>query len=320
MKKKSYMTILLLCAMLAVCGCGVQAGSEPEAENPVSSVGETDAGNAAPAGPAEPLSSAGETAPGGAAPDGLSEPVPSAGGTMLLSFERISENVTDAKGNVLARMYMDKPVLSLEPFDSKDGASAIMNAMSGTSDGDAVISRINAYFEEDVKGFFYGSEKSKHFADAEGWHDYFFESVAGMREGYGDEALADSPLFNTVDSAVAYMSDEMLSIKQSTDWMAGGVRNLRYYGSTFDLRTGELLALDRFVNDGKEEFEAKIFSELRERFFIDKDEIHDYEYFLAQLREKDIGEHEFYYDGQNIHLIFNEDIATGMGFILRYPD
>ncbi|MDR2087769.1 MAG: hypothetical protein LBP73_00245 [Clostridiales Family XIII bacterium] len=297
MKKKPCVAILSLCAILTVCGCDARAESEPKTAESAPPAGETTFGDTSSGSPAEPA--------------------PAVGGTILLSFERISENATDAQGNILARMYIDKPVLSLEPFDSQDGTSAAMNALTGKRDDNPVISRINAYFEEDVKGFFYGSEKSKHFA--QGWYDYFFECVERKREASGDEVLANSPFFCTVDSEVAYMTDEMLSIKQSFDWMAGGVRNLNYYGSTFDLRTGELLTLDRFVNDGREDFEAKIFAKLRERFSIGEEEIHDYEYFLAQLREKNIGEHEFYYDGQNIHIIF-DGIFPGMGFVLRYTD
>lgn len=202
-------------------------------------------------------------------------------------------------------------------FGGKIGGFDAGAALSGKSVDNALTSRINAYFEEDIKGFFYGSEQSKHFA--QGWYDYFFDSVARMRESYGDEILAKSPLFCIVDSEVVYMTQDILSIKQSFDWMAGGVHNLHYYGSTFDLNTGELLTLDRFISDSKEDFEAKVFSNMKKNHSIGKDGIHDYESFLKQLREKDIGEHEFYYDGQNIKLVFN-DILTGMGFILQYND
>jgi hypothetical protein len=225
--------------------------------------------------------------------------------SMQLSLERISENITDAQGNILARMYFDKPILSREEFDLREK----------TVD-DIAVSRINAYFEEELRGFFYGSAQSKHFA--RGHYDDFFDSVARMRESLGDKALAKSPPYCTVDSEVAYMTRDILSIKQSFDLMDGGARTLRYYGSTFDLNTGELLTLDRFVGAGREDFEAKVFAQLEKNFSVGIEEIHDYERFLAQLREKDIGEHEFYYDGQNIRLIFNEDIRPGMGFILRY--
>lgn len=266
--------------------------------------------------PVEPVSPAVETTSGMAvsvSPDapavGPVAPAPEVGETMLLSFERISENVTDAQGNITAKMYMDKPVLSLEPFDLQD-------ATVNTSSAAAVISRVNAYFEEEAKGFFRGSEGSKRFAERH--YDDFFDSVAARMGLYGDGTFVAAPLYCTVDSEVAYMTRDILSIKQSLDWMAGGVRDFYYYGSTFDLNTGELLTLDRFVGAGREDFEAKVFAQLEKNFSVGIEEIHDYERFLAQLREKDIGEHEFYYDGQNIRLIFNEDIRPGMGFILRY--
>jgi hypothetical protein len=167
------------------------------------------------------------------------------------------------------------------------------------------------------KAFFYGSGKSKHFA--QGQRALFFEYVERVRESRGDGVLAKQPLYCTVDSEVAFMADGILSIKQSFDRPVDGLRTLHYYGSTFDLRTGELLTFDRFVRDGKEEFKAEVLSKLRESFSLDEDGFYNREHFLKRL-EKDVGEHEFYCDGQGIRLVFNEDIRTAMGFIVRYPD
>jgi hypothetical protein len=296
MKKKLHTTILLLCVMLLVCGCGVQAesGSKPETE--------------------EPMLSVDETIQDSIASDSSAESASAVGGTILLSFERISENVTDAQGNILAQMYIDKPILALEEFD--------LYETSQESDADdAIISRINAYFEEDAKGFFYGSEQSKHFAV--GSYDYFFDTVAERRKYYSDEEiLADTLLHCTVDSKVAHMTRDILSIRQNLDWIAGGVHNLRYYGSTFDLNTGELLTLDRFISDNKETFVEKVLSEMRTAYPYDtpNNDFDDYENFLAQLNENDISEQEFYFDGHGVHLIFNKNVARLGGYIIRYPD
>jgi hypothetical protein len=178
-------------------------------------------------------------------------------------------------------MYFDKPVL--------------------IGDSDA-FTKINAYFETECQGFFFGSEKSKHFK--EGFRDWFYECVYNTRERYGDDVLAKSPLYNKVDSEIVFQSPEILSIKLTQNWMAGGVHNVYYYGANFDLNTGELLYPNHFVHTNISTFNDQVISLLYNHLSVYGIQGFTIRTEIEEKHKNDqFDDYEFYYDGKDIYLI-----------------
>lgn len=229
-----------------------------------------------------------------------------------VTFDRVASYTEDEEGNILAEMYFDKPVLS------------------GNSE---TAQKINAYFDAECTGFFDGSDQSAHFKD--GLYDQFAESVESMRGIYGDDAFIKSPLYSTVKTEIVYMSPDILSVKESQEWMAGGAYSYRCYGATFDLETGALLPADHFIDADIETFNGQVISLLydylseygvlgitdREAFNENWEAgITNRDIFEDEHMRKTFEDYEYYFDGADIWLIFHEYSQMDNSYVIQYID
>ncbi len=137
--------------------------------------------------------------------------------TLEVTVEREDRSIKNADGNVIARMYYDRPVVS------------------GNSEA---AEKINAFFEQEEEDWFAG--KSGRLLYEDDYLDYFMVAFGAMRERYGDEELAEWPCIYTVDARIEYLDNDTLSIFQIANYRLEGT-GWDYFGCTFDLNTGELL-------------------------------------------------------------------------------
>jgi hypothetical protein len=131
-----------------------------------------------------------------------------------IQIERIDESIKSESGEILAYIYYDKPVV----------------------EGVELSEKINTFFENEKDGWFNGANRLTHFL--QDWIQNFKESVSVNRVRYGDDAISKQPFLYTVDSDVAFMDEDYLSIRQIVTFQTAGKRSWYYYGSTFDLHTG----------------------------------------------------------------------------------
>ena len=144
--------------------------------------------------------------------------------TLEVTVEREDRSIKNADGNVIARMYYDRPVVS------------------GNSEA---AEKINAFFEQEEEDWFAGKRGRLLYEDD--YLDYFMDVFEVMREKYGDEELAEWPCVYTVDARIEYLDNDTLSIFQIANYRLGGT-GWDYFGCTFDLNTGELLPVTAIRN------------------------------------------------------------------------
>lgn len=218
------------------------------------------------------------------------------GTTLRLTTEKVSERINNDSGTTLAEMRFDKPVLS------------------GSSDA---AKKINAYFAEECHGFFSGSKTSRHFMFSS--HKQFFMIAASVRTSVGDVALALKPLQNTVTTQVVYSSPDVLSILETAYWYDGGPSFTYYYGSTFDLKTGELLPISHFVKTDLQTLNDRSIALLYNYF---KENPMDGTLIPSQFEQKHhrytFEDYEYYVDGQDVFLIFRELHQYETSYIIKY--
>jgi hypothetical protein len=212
-----------------------------------------------------------------------------------IEYIRIDELVSDEYGNVLAEMFFIKPVLKKNclPFI-----------------------KINNFFNEEVKGFFYGSDNSIYFKESN--REYFFDSVDNMRDKFTDNVLIQVPLHHKVETELTYVNTSILSFKLIADWMAGGVRNTYYYGVNFNMMTGELLTLRDLISVNIECFNKQILTNLNielKDYFEENQE--KKEVIIQKINNSEFEDYMFFIEGENIFIIFNYEVFNSGGYVLE---
>lgn len=211
-----------------------------------------------------------------------------------VSIERIDLSINSNDETVLAIIYYDKPVIS----SSSDSASTI-----------------NAYFDKEYQGWLEGSNRLTQFQD--GRMDFFIRNVKDMREGLGDDVLKKQPLIYTVDTEVAFISQDILSIRQIVFLAAGGPNSWYYFGSTFNLETGELLPFDHVIDVDSDVFRENLVAYLAKNTLA-----FDHNSSLKEIQQiyepNEDHNYEYYYDGEYIYLILNYGIFHNCGCIMKW--
>ena len=194
-------------------------------------------------------------------------------------IEKVDQSVYDEQGRLIAQIYYDKPVIQ--------------------GDSEA-IKKINAYFDNEANAFYnQGTSVTWFSADA---FQQFKDGLELMKERWGNEILAEYPPRYAMDTSVCYMDENIISIVQVRNYMLE--HNSWYcYGSTFDLRTGELIPITKLINIKPEEMKA---------IFLIAGNIIDigvYEVLKDDNYVIDFGGHridmkyEYFYDGESYYLI-----------------
>ena len=194
-------------------------------------------------------------------------------------IEKVDQSVYDEQGRLIAQIYYDKPVIQ--------------------GDSEAV-KKINAYFDNEANAF-YDQGTSVTWFSKDAFHQ-FKDGLELMKERWGNEILAEYPPRYAMDTSVCYMDENIISIVQVRNYMLEH-NSWHCYGSTFDLRTGELIPITKLISIKPEEMKA---------IFLITGNIIDigvYEVLKDDNYVIDFGGHridmkyEYFYDGESYYLI-----------------
>ena len=111
------------------------------------------------------------------------------------------------------------------------------------------------------------------------------------------------------EAKVTKNSEGQFSVKVSSDWFMGGVHNNGYEGFNFDSRTGEQLKLGDFFQMSQYEAETYIITYIN-KYIEEHPNLSwwDWQTRLSNLEKCNLLESEFYIDGDNLVLCFEEYI------------
>lgn len=194
-------------------------------------------------------------------------------------IEKVDQSVYDEQGRLIAQIYYDKPVIQ--------------------GDSEAV-KKINAYFDNEANAF-YDQGTSVTWFSKDAFHQ-FKDGLELMKERWGNEMMAEYPTRYAMDTSVCYMDENIISIVQVRNYMLEH-NSWHCYGSTFDLRTGELIPITKLISIKPEEMKA---------IFLITGNIIDigvYEVLKDDNYVIDFGGHridmkyEYFYDGESYYLI-----------------
>lgn len=225
--------------------------------------------------------------------------------TSEVTIEKMDYSVKNDNGNVLAEVYYEKPVI----YDNTNASSII-----------------NQYFENKYSDWLNDEQMKR-----------FLETVEGWKVS-NEEDLIISPFFHKTNTDITYLSSDIISILQTTHWMAGGVYDCYRYGYTFNLNTGELLPFTYFYDVSADDFRNNLYNfiqskrelggnngestsgtnEIHQNFlkkYYAPNSAHNFKY-ESDEKVYDIS-YEYYYDGKNINLILN-NIAVHSSIIVRW--
>ena len=209
-------------------------------------------------------------------------------------IEKVDQSVYDEQGRLIAQIYYDKPVIQ--------------------GDSEAV-KKINAYFDNEANAFYnQGTSVTWFSADA---FQQFKDGLELMKERWGNEMMAEYPTRYAMDTSVCYMDENIISIVQVRNYMLEH-NSWHCYGSTFDLRTGELIPITKLISIKPEEMKA---------IFLITGNIIDigvYEVLKDDNYVIDFGGHridmkyEYFYDGESYYLINDFALEFRTSSVLKW--
>jgi hypothetical protein len=223
-----------------------------------------------------------------------------------VSIERIDYSIKNSDGQLLASVYYDMPVVN----ENSDSAE-----------------RINAFFRDECDGWFEGQNRLTHFQ--EGWYSGFTENVSESMDAYGEDVVSEQPFSYRVDSLITFSDKNILSVLQIATYQTAGPMNQYYFGSTFDLQTGELIPFEEIVNASADFLRDAIFElSAHESLKLDDaalerinriygalgDDNYDYFYNGNKFQLNS----EYFYDGTDYYIILNYGILDNFGSIMKW--
>ena len=136
-----------------------------------------------------------------------------------------------------------------------------------------------------------------------------------IRDRYGDEDVAEWPCVYSIETRIVYMDDDILSIMQIMEKRTER-REYNYFGSTFDLKTGELLKLTDLTDMSSEDV-GNILSEVG--YPAPFNELSD-DYTLVSYGEEINMAYQFFLDEQYLYLLDNTRRNYNDGIIYRVDE
>lgn len=209
-------------------------------------------------------------------------------------IEKVDQSVYDEQGRLIAQIYYAKPVIQ--------------------GDSEAV-KKINAYFDNEANAF-YDQGTSVTWFSKDAFHQ-FKDGLELMKERWGNEILAEYPPRYAMDTSVCYMDENIISIVQVRNYMLE--HNSWYcYGSTFDLRTGELIPITKLINIKPEEMKA-IFLISGNIIDIGVYEVLKDDNYVIDFYEHHIDmKYEYFYDGESYYLINDFALEFRTSSVLKW--
>lgn len=209
-------------------------------------------------------------------------------------IEKVDQSVYDEQGRLITQIYYAKPVIQ--------------------GDSEAV-KKINAYFDNEANAF-YDQGTSVTWFSKDAFHQ-FKDGLELMKERWGNEILAEYPPRYAMDTSVCYMDENIISIVQVRNYMLE--HNSWYcYGSTFDLRTGELIPITKLINIKPEEMKA-IFLIAGNIIDIGVYEVLKDDNYVIDFYEHHIDmKYEYFYDGESYYLINDFALEFRTSSVLKW--
>ena len=209
-------------------------------------------------------------------------------------IEKVDQSVYDEQGRLIAQIYYDKPVIQ--------------------GDSEAV-KKINAYFDNEANAFYdQGTSVTWFSADA---FQQFKDGLELMKERWGNEMMAEYPTRYAMDTSVCYMDENIISIVQVRNYMLEH-NSWHCYGSTFDLRTGELIPITKLISIKPEEMKA-IFLITGNIIDIGVYEVlKDDNYVIDDCGHRIDMKYEYFYDGESYYLINDFALEFRTSSVLKW--
>ena len=169
--------------------------------------------------------------------------------------------------------------------------------------------KINQFFEQEERGWLEG-EAGRLTGYYEDYYLSFCEDVKFMCERYGEEEVAEYPLRYAIDSRIMFLSDDLLSILQTVNYFSEHC-NWHYYGSTFDLKTGELIPIDALVDITPSKMK-EIVGDAGEMYDVLEGDNYEIDYETDNHGYTIAMNYEYYYDGDHYFIIVNQGDRPGI--------
>lgn len=202
-------------------------------------------------------------------------------GKVEVSVERVSKPITNDDGQVLASVYYERPVVS------------------GNTEA---IKKINLFFEKEEQDWFEGRSSRLTLYNEEYYSD-FCEGVEQMCEWYEEEEILTNWMRYAVDTWIVLLNEDFLSVMQVTNVRLQQC-HWHYFGTTFDLKTGDLVSIDSISNITPEKMK-KIIEDTSESVTKTYNELKDNNYIIHYLGTEIAMNYEYFYDGENYFIIIN---------------
>jgi hypothetical protein len=229
------------------------------------------------------------------------------------SNESGAESERDEPVITYARQMLGEPSVSIKPFNQTvsiehmDHSQVMRETLIPAYfeklvvKGDSVGARkINAYFEEQYENWLNSrGDRLSHYYDG------------SMTDFFTDTNYGGMPKYFTVDTEVTFISETLISVRQCERWSKRS-RSVNFFGSTFDLNTGEPVPFTYFVDIGADEFRGGLKSFLDKygiypvgavRKFFDGFSKAEFTYMLDE-HGYDLS-YDYYYDGASIFLMID---------------
>ncbi|MCG8484566.1 MAG: hypothetical protein MJA31_14740 [Clostridia bacterium] len=227
-------------------------------------------------------------------------------GKMNVQIERIDYSIESGSGKILAYIYYDKPIIKGLEFADK----------------------INSFYEEEMEGWFNGSNRLTHYQYD--WLQAFKNILSETRQSFGDDIISKQPFLYTIDSDVMMIDENYLSIRQIATVQTAGKPVRYYFGSTFDLQTGELVSIDTLADMKADEFRNTLVDFLSENILkynhnLTPEDLRgvygansEGNYLIEYDNETIDLSYEYYYDGDNFYVILNHSTLIDQGIIMKW--
>ncbi|QUI20791.1 hypothetical protein HZI73_00020 [Vallitalea pronyensis] len=227
-------------------------------------------------------------------------------GKMTIQIERVDDSIKSESGEILAYIYYDKPIIQDIEWANK----------------------INSFYEGEMEGWLNGSNRLTHYQ--EGWLQKFKNITSENCESLGDDVIAEQPFLYTIDSKVMMLNKNYLSIRQIATVQTAGKPIRYYYGSTFDLSTGELIPIDTFVDIKADDFRNTLAEFLSDNILAYNHNVTPEElkgvygansegnYQIEYDNETMDLSYEYYYDGNDYYIILNHCTLIDQGIIMKW--
>lgn len=236
-------------------------------------------------------------------------------GDKKIKIKRIDNSFYTKNKELLASFYYDKLV-----FKSKNKE---------------LEKKINDFFDQDIKEWNQGANRFNYFYENNSYQgktekEKLEEGIQFILKNYGQDSLLEQPLNTSVDTTIPYVNENYLSVLQVYRSNIGGPTTLLYFGTTFNLITGEVVPLTNFIEIDAVDFKKIVLSyfeklKAQNQLEIDLSEIYAiYEYKQNKSFESTIGriplqlDYEYYYDGANINIILNFGFSGSNASILQW--